>query len=772
MLKIGFFGSRNAGHPGPAWRIIIPLALAALGFTSTIAQLLLVRELVSVFYGNELLLGLILAAWMLWVALGAGIPGGRLVRWSIDHGVWPLTLVMGLTVVLLPAQMALIRRLPALLAPASGVQVALGPAALATVIVLMPLCITLGAQFALGAHWLRVAGGQVTWAYLYESLGAVVGGTLFSLGLVRWLDPFQVALLVGLVNLTIGTVLGLVQSSRKYGAVILLIFSLLLLLIFPLGHGLHWMTLRAQYGPDLVYAADSPYGRLAVLARAGQHIFYENGLLSFETQSTHPAEMVHLSMLAHASPQRVLLVGGVVAGNLREVLKHPVTRVVAVELDARMLEAAREVLVPAALEPLDDPRVTLMLDDGRRYVQASASRWVSSPTDTLAASVGGPSLRLWANTGEFFDVIILDVPPPATGALNRYYTLTFFEHVQARLTPGGLVALGLPSAENYWSPALAQRNASVYHTLRQVFPYVMVLPGEMDLYLASQQPLTADVEIWQARFMARELGAEGGLDWVTPTYLAYVLTGDRFAQVQRALASATDVRLNRDLVPICYYYELRVWLSRFYSQLGGLFERVALVQLWWLLVPFLAWLGLARWRPTFAPVFVVGAAGFAGMVMNLALLLGFQAQHGTLYQAVGIMVAAFMGGHTLGVWVGGRLAGRAKRALLLILLAGALGAGVLAWLLTLSLSRPLFVLLAVLTGSVAGAVHPGTLQPLTLTRGDREAVRAARRLYAADLLGGCLGALTGGVILVPLLGVPQSCIAVALALLTGALAMV
>ncbi len=47
------------------------LTLAAVGFTSTIAQVVLLRELVATFYGNELLLGLILMAWLAWVAAGA-----------------------------------------------------------------------------------------------------------------------------------------------------------------------------------------------------------------------------------------------------------------------------------------------------------------------------------------------------------------------------------------------------------------------------------------------------------------------------------------------------------------------------------------------------------------------------------------------------------------------------------------------------------------------------------------------------------------------------
>ena len=47
------------------------IGLAAVGFTSTIAQILLMRELVATFYGNELLFGLVLGAWLAWVAVGS-----------------------------------------------------------------------------------------------------------------------------------------------------------------------------------------------------------------------------------------------------------------------------------------------------------------------------------------------------------------------------------------------------------------------------------------------------------------------------------------------------------------------------------------------------------------------------------------------------------------------------------------------------------------------------------------------------------------------------
>lgn len=58
---------------------------------------------------------------------------------------------------------------------------------------------------------------------------------------------------------------------------------------------------------------------------------------------------------------------------------------------------------------------------------------------------------------------------------------------------------------------------------------------------------------------------------------------------------------------------------------------------------------------------------------------------------------------------------------------------------------------------------------VVLARGDPG--RAAGALYGADLLGGCLGALLGSAILIPLLGVPQTCLVVALVDLAGLLAL-
>ena len=51
--------------------------LLLIGFTATVAQILLMRELLVVFYGNEISLGLLLASWLLWTGAGSGLFGRK-----------------------------------------------------------------------------------------------------------------------------------------------------------------------------------------------------------------------------------------------------------------------------------------------------------------------------------------------------------------------------------------------------------------------------------------------------------------------------------------------------------------------------------------------------------------------------------------------------------------------------------------------------------------------------------------------------------------------
>ena len=72
-------------------RKALAFSFFALGITSLAAQVLLIRELLFVFGGNEFFIGWTLAAWLFWTALGAGLAG----RLGDGPGSGPRRLVCG-----------------------------------------------------------------------------------------------------------------------------------------------------------------------------------------------------------------------------------------------------------------------------------------------------------------------------------------------------------------------------------------------------------------------------------------------------------------------------------------------------------------------------------------------------------------------------------------------------------------------------------------------------------------------------------------------------
>lgn len=719
----------------------VRVALATVGLSSTVGQIVLMRELVAVFYGNELVFGLILAVWMVWVAVGSWGLGRMAVRQGWDARAFAG--MAALTAGLLPVQIALTRSARAWLGVMPGAFAGFGQMVWAILLILAPLCILLGTQFTLGAALLAGDSARqdrsIGAAYAIESGGATLGGAAFSFLLVSVLNPFQIALGLAALNLTMATVVGYRALGRVLRGGLVALAALVLVLAWPLGDILHSETLARQW-PGLVLTADTRYGRLVVVRRGEQRIFYENGVLLFETESTFAEEVAHLPLLAHESPSRVLLLGGGVSGVLREILKHPVEEVLYVELDPHMIEVTTQTLSPDEAALLDDPRVRLVYGDGRR----------------LMNHISGT-----------LDVVIVDLPEPSTGQINRFYTREFFVSVRDVLSPGGVLSLGLPSAENYWSPELARRNASVFKTMHDVFPYIVVTPGEHDFYLASTEPVPDRAATLIARMDDRGIETR----WVQAPYLEWLFSTDRFAQARARLEAETAPRLNRDLIPICYFYDMALWLTLFGSGLSRVFDTAALIHLWWLLLPLLAGVLILRGKPQVALASAMGLVGFAMMSLEIVLLLAFQALYGYVYYAVGLVITAFMGGLALGAALANLIgATNTRRALLGVLAGTALFAALLPFLFEarLPVAHLGYAVLALVASAMGGLAFALLARLLTGLPGvDTSSI--AGLLYGADLVGGCVGAVASGVFLVPVFGISQTCWAVAVIGLAGLL---
>lgn len=701
-------------------RRLVLLAVGGLGVSAVMTQLVLMRELLGAFSGNELVFGISLGSWLL--LTGAGTWLGRSSARLKDPA---RTLVVGLVLVaIIPLMQVVAVRVLRDFVFLRGAAVGVTGTVLGSLALLFPFCLVSGALLTLACALLdsrvarREGASAIGRVYVADSLGSIGGGILFSFVLVPWLDHFALLCFPAALNLLLAIAL-----ARHFRRRLLLASTV----IVTAGLAFHVTLIDADdittaiqhWGQPTVFRANSPYGRLVVTDDSGQLTFYENGVPVISTHNIDQVEeTVHYAMSQRPDARQVLLLGGGVAGTAREILRYGVGEVTYVEIDPLIITAGRRFLP----ENLADARIKTVATDGRRFVQ---------------------------QTGERYDVVIVDVPDPSTSQLNRFYTAEFYAEVRRILTPDGVLAFALGHYENYVSPGLARLLASAHRTLRLSFGQVRMIPGGRVFFLASDGPLFLDIA---ARLEQRGLATK----LVNRHYLDAMLAPDRLADLDRAVAQPAEI--NTDFSPALYYYYLRHWLSQFTVRTGFL-GGVLLV----LLTAYL--LGL-RTVPR-----VIFAAGFAAAALEVVLLLGFQVLYGSLYRQVGLVVTAFMAGLAVGAWRVNRrldrkaIAGFSPIRLLLLLSCAIAGLAVLLPFILPQLGR-----LDVLTGSVLVgqgvvllltfllAALVGGQFPLAGATGSGEAAVTAARLYSADLVGAALGALLVSTLLIPLLGVTAVCL--------------
>jgi len=129
-------------------------------------------------------------------------------------------------------------------------------------------------------------------------------------------------------------------------------------------------------------------------------------------------------------------------------------------------------------------------------------------------------------------------------------------------------------------------------------------------------------------------------------------------------------------------------------------------------------------------------------------LLGVQIVCGALYQQLGLIVAAFMAGLAAGAWLARHWPARRLAGL-------AFGVAVIAVVIPAALHGNLPVIVAV-TFALAAVV--GMEFPVASRADPTGGAAPAGRLYAADLVGACLGAWLASTLLIPLLGVTLVCV--------------
>lgn len=744
--------------------------LILIGFTAAIAQIVLLRELMVVFYGNESSIGLMLASWLFWTAAGSSLAG-RLAASFVARARQARRLMAGIQVLIaaiLPWTILAVRAAKGLLQTVPGEVLGPGAMLLTSFSALGPLCILSGALFTAGS---RVYAATATTAamsaseatgsvYLWEAVGSSGGGVVAGLVLIRYLSSLEIAGLLAVLNLLAACGLAIAARPLRHAAMGTVLGIAALLGFFGWPRSLEATSQeRFWRGQHLVATRNSVYGSLAVVGTEASRSVYENGVVLFNVPDPPAAEeAVHYALLEHPSPRSLLLIGGGLNGSIAQALRHPtLERVDYVELDPAILDLAREYFPNQWLALRADPRVRVHVTDGRLFLKTTQST---------------------------FDVVIVNLPEPRNAQLNRFYTVEFFREASRKLTPTGLLSFQLRSSEDYISAELGQFLRSIYQSLRAVFPEVTAIPGETVHFFAAQRAgiLASGAGELLARLHARNLRTS----YVSEYFIPFRMTPDRVADLDAQIrpgpegtpgggpegTAATPV--NRDFAPVAYYFDVALWSSQFNPAYHRLFRAMAGVHFGAMVATggvVLAALVVAgrlltkrRRRRQLAAGFCTAATGFTTIGLEMLLLLAFQAVYGYVYQQLAMVIAAFMAGMALGSWLGMRRAAHGgMRVLAITQLLAAAAPLVLLGLFeamgranstsSLAASQIAFPALALVSGMLGGYEFPVASRIFFGgTPARTPVVHRAGTLYALDLAGSCLGAVLFSAWLIPLFG--------------------
>ncbi|MFH1791299.1 MAG: spermidine synthase, partial [Candidatus Omnitrophota bacterium] len=531
---------------------MISLSLFLVGITATSAQIVLLREFLATFYGNELAVGILMFVWLAGGAAGAW-AGSMARKWRILAKPGALALCHAILLALIPSAVIFLRISRPLTGLIAGEIAGMPVIAVASIICFFPICFTTGLMFVIGclAYGFEEGDRRIGRVYFLESAGASAGGLITGLCLVPYFGILEICLMIGLLN-GMMAVLMLWFLSRIWRPVAAAVIVMLAAVSFVSGRSLAdyigRITLGYKWkGFDVLGSGDSIYGSVTMARMGDQYTLFSNGIISSSSPDLIAAEEnVHFAMLMHPDPRNVLLIGGGTGDTLGELLKYPQAAVTYVEIDPLLIEMARKFMKGEPWFELDNPRVRIVNQDARYYVKTARDK---------------------------YDVVILQLPNPYNAQIDRLYTADFYAELKDLLNEPGIVSFGITSSENYISPQLSHFLYSLEATLKTVFSDVRVIPGDTAFYLASTEKgrLTLDSTVIEERRGQKGIEAS----FVTPFYLRSKLSRDRISYLNSVLAAAARVEkpfINTDFHPVSYYYDMVLWSTYFSGAMSWFFD--------------------------------------------------------------------------------------------------------------------------------------------------------------------------------------------------------
>jgi predicted membrane-bound spermidine synthase len=379
------------------------------------------------------------------------------------------------------------------------------------VVLFGPPTFLMGASFPLLQRAVQddpaTAGRKVGLLQAANIAGCVAGSLavgLLALGAIGTTGALRVLMALGLLFAALGMKTG---SRPLFGVLAALLAAVALAL--P-GQGRLWMRLHGRSEAAGLVEEDATGVAALLVLEDGTRGVFVNG----KHHSSIPFGGMHTRLgaapaIVHPAPREVAIVGLGSGDTAWAAGCRPETRAITVfeisggqpRLLAQLAADPRQTVLASFLA---DPRLQIVIEDGRRALQSASAR---------------------------YDVIEADALWPSVAYSGNLYSVEFFAMCARRLKPGGVLCT--------WAPT-----PRVYASFVTALPYVIGL-GDREVLLGSNDPIELDRDAWAARLHSAPVRAYLGEQAVAST--EWML--DRLRPLHRTGRRQPEQERNRDLFP-------------------------------------------------------------------------------------------------------------------------------------------------------------------------------------------------------------------------------
>lgn len=525
------------------------IGLGLSGAASMIYEVAWTRALSLIIGSSTYAFTAMLLAFLLGIALGSALFSRIFGKWHLDPIVFGvIQLGIGFSALMIfPA----FGKMPDLLLRAFSVSLApnfvLVLQILVSVSVMLLPTLLIGATFPcavkVASRGMNSIGIDVGRLYAINTLGAIVGTVSAGFLLIPILGVQSTVKVAILVNLAIGAAI-VISSARMLNGWQWAISSALSVATLA---GMLWVPgwnqvvmasgvavyarqyqqsagqqdLTRPFPGERLLSYEDGLGATVTVHRRGDMTFLRvNGKTDASTGRDMHTQLMsgHIPSLLHPAPKTVLVIGlgsGVTVG---AVAQYAVERIDVVEIEPAVVRASRY-FARENREALNDPRVHLVIADGRNFLLSTPRR---------------------------YDVIISEPSNPWISGLASLFSEEFYQIARARLNPGGIM---LQWIQGYG--ILPADLKMVVRTFRTSFPATTVwIPSFSDFLLVGQEhPRPIDLDRIQAAYGASAPFRQDmeRLGFLSPNaFLADFLLGE---QDTARYAQNADVNTD-DLLPL------------------------------------------------------------------------------------------------------------------------------------------------------------------------------------------------------------------------------